>query len=101
MHRVPRRPGDERRVRGHDAAFGNPTKPIGPVYTDAEAQGLAAEKDWTFKPDGDHMRRVVPSPAPRGIFRSEPITWLLDRGAIVTCAGGGGIPVMYTDSTVP
>jgi carbamate kinase len=84
-----------------DPAFGNPTKPIGPVYTEIEAQALAAEKGWTFKPDGDHMRRVVPSPAPRGIFGVEPITWLLDHGTIVTCAGGGGIPVMYTDTAVP
>ena len=49
-----------------DPAFGNPTKPIGPVYAEAEATALAAEKGWTFKPDGDGMRRVVPSPRRSG-----------------------------------
>jgi carbamate kinase len=41
---------------------------------------------------------VVPSPQPRQILEIEPITWLLDRGAVVICAGGGGIPTMYSSS---
>ena len=88
-------------VDGADPAFGNPTKPIGPVYGEDEAKQLAAEKGWTFKPDGDSMRRVVPSPIPRRIFGVETITTLLGRGCVVVCAGGGGIPVMYTDEPVP
>jgi len=88
-------------VAGDDPAFGNPTKPIGPIYTKDEADALAAEKDWTFKPDGDSFRRVVPSPLPRRIFGLETVEWLLDKGAVVICAGGGGIPVMYTDDPVP
>jgi carbamate kinase len=84
-----------------DPAFDNPTKPIGPVYTAEEAEKLAAEKGWTFKPDGDSMRRVVPSPLPQRIFGLETIEVLLDEGAVVICAGGGGIPVMYTDEAVP
>jgi carbamate kinase len=87
-------------VDGADPAFGNPTKPIGPVYGEDEAKQLAAEKGWTFKPDGDSMRRVVPSPIPRRIFGVDTITALLDRGCVVICAGGGGIPVMYTDEPV-
>jgi carbamate kinase len=87
-------------VDGADPAFGNPTKPIGPVYGEDEAKQLAAEKGWTFKPDGDSMRRVVPSPIPKRIFGVETITALLDRGCVVICAGGGGIPVMYTDEPV-
>ena len=55
-------------VDAADPAFGNPTKPIGPVYDQAESERLAAEKGWTFKPDGDGFRRVVPSPAPKRIF---------------------------------
>ena len=51
-----------------DPAFGEPTKPIGPIYTAEEAARLQAEKGWTFKPDGDSMRRVVPSPLPKRIF---------------------------------
>jgi carbamate kinase len=81
-----------------DPAFDDPTKPIGPVYTEQESQKLAEEKGWTFKPDGDSFRRVVPSPLPQRIFGIEPVEWLLDHGAVVICAGGGGIPVMYTDA---
>jgi carbamate kinase len=81
-----------------DPAFQDPTKPIGPIYEKAEADRLAKEKGWEFKPDGDSFRRVVPSPLPQRIFGIEPVGWLLDRGAVVICAGGGGIPVMYTDA---
>ena len=88
-------------VDAADPAFSNPTKPIGPVYTKEQADALAAEKGWTFKPDGDSFRRVVPSPAPQRIFGLEPLEWLLDRGCVVICAGGGGIPVMYVDEPVP
>jgi carbamate kinase len=84
-----------------DPAFDDPTKPIGPIYAEDEADRLAAEKGWTFKPDGDSFRRVVPSPLPRGIFGLEPVQWLLEHGAVVVCAGGGGIPVMHTDEAVP
>jgi carbamate kinase len=84
-----------------DPAFANPTKPIGPMYTADQANALAQEKGWAFKPDGDGMRRVVPSPAPKRIFGLETIEALLDIGSVVICAGGGGIPVMYTDEPVP
>ena len=53
-----------------DPAFANPTKPIGPIYTAAEADKLAADRGWVFKPDGDSMRRVVPSPAPPSDLRA-------------------------------
>jgi carbamate kinase len=78
-----------------DPAFSNPSKPIGPQYDKAEADRLAAERGWTFKPDGDRMRRVVPSPVPQRIFEHRPIRWLLDQGCVVICAGGGGIPTIY------
>jgi len=81
-----------------DPAFGNPTKPIGPIYTQDESARLADEKGWDFKPDGDSFRRVVPSPLPQRIFGLEPVAWLLEHGCVVICAGGGGIPVMYTDT---
>jgi len=81
-----------------DPAFGDPTKPIGPVYSESESARLAEEKGWIFKPDGDSFRRVVASPMPRRIFGIEPVEWLLGHGAVVICAGGGGIPVMYTDA---
>jgi carbamate kinase len=88
-------------VDANDPAFGDPTKPIGPIYSKEDADRLAEEKGWVFKPDGDSFRRVVPSPVPQRIFGLEPLEWLLDRGCVVICAGGGGIPVMYTDEPAP
>jgi len=77
-----------------DPAFANPTKFVGPVYDKAAADALAAAKGWAFRQDGDSWRRVVPSPQPLQILEIQPITWLLDNGAVVICAGGGGIPTM-------
>lgn len=82
-------------VDPEDPAFQNPTKPIGPVYTQEEADRLAAEKGWTMAPDGDKFRRVVASPRPKRIFQIRPVKWLMERGCIVICAGGGGIPTVY------
>jgi carbamate kinase len=81
-----------------DPAFTSPTKFVGPVYAKEAADALAAEKGWAFKPDGTSWRRVVPSPQPRQILEIQPISWLLERGAVVICAGGGGIPTMYPAS---
>ena len=78
-----------------DPAFTDPTKFVGPIYGKAEAETLAAEKGWTVKADGDHWRRVVPSPKPKRIFEIRPMRWLIERGVVVICAGGGGIPTMY------
>jgi carbamate kinase len=78
-----------------DPAFANPTKPIGPFYSEEDATRLAREKGWTVARDGDRFRRVVPSPLPVRIFQIRPVKWLLERGCIVICAGGGGIPTMY------
>src|SRR6516162_4596698 len=77
-----------------DLGFENPTKFIGPVYSESDAKRLA-EKGWTMKPDGDKWRRVVASPQPKQIFEIRPIKWLLEKGAIVIAAGGGGIPTVY------
>ncbi len=86
-------------VDPRDPAFADPTKFIGPVYEHEEAKRLAAEKGWTIKPDGDKWRRVVPSPEPLRIFEIRPIRWLLEKGCVVVCTGGGGIPTMYLPDT--
>jgi carbamate kinase len=88
-------------VDPNDPAFDNPTKPIGPIYTADESKRLEAEKGWAFKPDGESFRRVVPSPLPKRIFEIDVIKALLDKGCVVICAGGGGIPTTYTDEPVP
>jgi carbamate kinase len=82
-------------VKADDPAFNDPTKFVGPIYDKPDADRVAAEKGWVFKQDGDKWRRVVPSPMPQRIFEIRPIRWLLEHGAIVICAGGGGIPTMY------
>ena len=84
-------------VDKNDPAFKKPTKPIGPVYSKEEAERLAKEKNWSIAQDGDKYRRVVPSPLPKRIFEIRPVKWLLERGSIVICAGGGGIPTYYDD----
>src|SRR6266567_2508342 len=77
-----------------DPAFGHPAKFVGPVYEEAEAKGLAAERGWTVKQDGQHWRRVVPSPRPQRVVETRLIRLLLAKGAIVVCAGGGGVPAI-------
>jgi carbamate kinase len=78
-----------------DPAFQDPTKFVGPLYDKDGADRLAAEKGWTFKLDGEAWRRVVASPQPKRIFELRPVKWLLEKGAVVICAGGGGIPTVY------
>jgi carbamate kinase len=81
-------------VSADDPAFGAPTKPIGPIYAEAEARRLAAERGWTVAPDGRSFRRVVASPKPLEIVELATIGLLLDAGVTVVCAGGGGVPVV-------
>ena len=80
-------------VDPQDPAFADPTKPIGPVYQEAEARELAEKFQWTVKADGQYFRRVVPSPQPIGIVECDAIETLIKRNHLVICTGGGGIPV--------
>ncbi|PST88162.1 carbamate kinase [Photobacterium sp. NCIMB 13483] len=80
-------------VDPQDPAFADPTKPIGPVYQEAEARELAEKFQWTVKADGQYYRRVVPSPQPIGIVECDAIETLIKRDHLVICTGGGGIPV--------
>lgn len=81
-------------VEAGDPAFENPTKFVGEVYTEDEARHLAQTRGWTVKPDGDSWRRVVGSPTPQRVVETRLIRLLLNSGAIVVCAGGGGVPVI-------
>ncbi len=81
-------------VEADDAAFDAPTKPIGPLYDAERARALQRERGWAMARDGNAWRRVVPSPMARAIVDARPIGWLLERGAVVVCGGGGGIPVV-------
>ena len=83
------------RVRPDDPAFDDPTKFIGPFFTEPEAEQLAAERGWVLRPDPHGgWRRVVPSPHPYSIVETPVVTSLVARGVVVVAAGGGGIPVV-------
>jgi carbamate kinase len=80
-------------VAADDPAFVRPSKPIGPVYQEARARELSRERGWAIGPDGDGYRRLVPSPEPHAIAEIRSLRVLVDSGALVVCAGGGGVPV--------
>ncbi len=82
-------------VNANDPAFQNPTKYVGPYYTEEEARKLMKEKRWIMKPDPrGGWRRVVPSPDPIDNVEKWAIKTLVDNGWIVIASGGGGIPVV-------
>jgi carbamate kinase len=80
-----------------DPAFAKPTKFVGPIYSEGQAQKLAEAKGWPFRKDGESWRRVVPSPRPQHIFELDAIRALLDLDIVVICTGGGGIPTLVTE----
>ncbi len=83
-------------VDEHDPSFADPSKPIGPFMTEEEAQQHARDDGWAIGEDaGRGWRRLVPSPEPLEIIELSTIRALLDSGALVVAAGGGGIPVIY------
>eukprot|EP00005_Dracoamoeba_jomungandri_P004310 CAMPEP_0174258816 /NCGR_PEP_ID=MMETSP0439-20130205/7751_1 /TAXON_ID=0 /ORGANISM="Stereomyxa ramosa, Strain Chinc5" /LENGTH=341 /DNA_ID=CAMNT_0015342467 /DNA_START=11 /DNA_END=1036 /DNA_ORIENTATION=- len=85
-------------VDEHDPAFKDPTKFVGAVVDEEEAKTImAAQPQMTFKQDGRHWRRVVPSPLPVRILEQElkAIKILTENDCVVICGGGGGIPVVH------
>ncbi len=80
-------------VDSEDPAFQNPTKPIGPFYSEAEAKEIMKTKGYFMKEDaGRGWRRVVASPMPKKIAEIDSVRRLWESTIVVT-AGGGGIPV--------
>jgi len=77
-----------------DLAFTHPTKFVGPLYGEPEAHALTRDRGWAMARDGDHWRRVVPSPEPVEIVELSTIRLLVDQDVTVICSGGGGIPVV-------
>lgn len=81
-------------VDENDPGFANPTKPIGPFYSEEEAKKLAEEKGYTVKEDAKRgWRRVVASPLPKKIVEIDAIRDLWESSIVISC-GGGGIPVI-------
>ncbi|WP_373943826.1 carbamate kinase [Vibrio chagasii] len=81
----------------NDPAIAEPTKFIGPVYTEEQAKQLAEANHWIVKPDGSHWRRVVPSPSPKEVLEIKAIKDLLEKDHLIICGGGGGAPVVEKD----
>lgn len=85
-------------VDAKDPSFEEPTKPIGPFYTKAEADEKMAAGDGTYQEDsGRGYRKVIASPKPKRIVEKEAILSLVDAGIITICVGGGGIPVIKNE----
>ena len=84
-------------VNKDDPAFGKPTKPIGPFYSEEEAKKIMSENNSLFKEDsaGRGWRKVVASPTPLVIFNRVSIERIAREGHIVIAVGGGGIPCFY------
>lgn len=80
-----------------DPAIQDPSKFIGPVYTEQQARDLAEANNWIVKPDGAHWRRVVPSPKPVEVLEIKAIKDLLEKEHLIICGGGGGAPVIEKD----
>lgn len=81
-------------VDENDPGFKNPTKPIGPFYSEEEAKAMVEEKGYSVKEDaGRGWRRVVASPVPKKIVEIDSVRKLWDTTIVITC-GGGGIPVI-------
>lgn len=77
-----------------DPAFRNPSKPIGPFFTEDESKSLA-RLGWNMMEDaGRGWRLAVPSPKPRRIVNLDMIRAVAGMGAVVIAGGGGGIPVL-------
>ena len=88
-------------VDAKDKAFANPSKPVGPFYTETEAKRMMLEEGHAMREDaGRGWRRVVPSPEPREIVEIEAIRDLVENGCLVICSGGGGVPVVRSRSTL-
>jgi carbamate kinase len=84
-------------VSPDDPAFKNPSVLVGPAYNQEQAQRLAQERGWKMMAVNDQLwRRAVPSPEPLRILELAAIRQLVTAGAVVVCAGGGGIPVTVT-----
>ncbi len=87
------------RISPSDPALKDPTKPIGPFYSAAEAETMRSENGWQMVEDSNRgYRRVVASPRPLTIVEEDIIQELVASGTIVVTVGGGGVPVIEEDN---
>ena len=82
-------------VYADDPAFRNPTKFVGPFFSEEEARNISKELNWAMREDsGRGWRHVVPSPKPKHVCDISLVDALVKRGTIVIAGGGGGMPVI-------
>lgn len=82
-----------------DKAFTTPSKPIGSFMNEADARMRAEKEGWSVVEDaGRGWRRVVASPIPKRIVEADAIASLIKAGFTVVGVGGGGIPVIETET---
>jgi carbamate kinase len=88
-------------VSEDDAAFSNPTKPIGPFFPAGRARRLAKARGWSVGEDaGRGWRRMVPSPDPLEVVEWPQIEALLRTTDVVVACGGGGVPVTRSGTSL-
>lgn len=86
-------------VSPDDPAFEQPTKPIGPYVSEVDADALGDAHGMVFEDYGeDGYRQVVPSPDPQRVYGVETVADILDSGDVPIVAGGGGVPVVVSDT---
>lgn len=87
-------------VDGDDAAFKQPTKPVGPFFSEEYAQARMKLGETWIDDSKRGWRRVVPSPQPKKILELESIKCLLKQHKVVIAVGGGGIPVIEQENQI-
>ncbi len=85
-------------VEAADPAFADPTKFVGEVYARRRGRAARRRPRLVVKADGAGWRRVVGSPRPQRVVETRLIRLLLESGAVVVCAGGGGVPVIRDET---
>ena len=86
-------------VDAEDPAFSNPIKAVGYFMNQSTATYRREEDGWQVAEDaGRGWRRLVPFPKPKAVVELPAIRQLLVPGSCVICAGGGGIPVLASET---